>query len=121
MNTKLLGRWGESLAASFLKNKGFSITALSYKCRFGEIDIIAENKKFIVFTEVKLRKNKDFGRASEFVCLEKQRKIISSAQIYLASNETHKQPRFDVIEIYAPDGLNTVNPVVNHIENAFGE
>ena len=121
MNTKLLGRWGESLAASHLKSKGFSVTAISYKCRFGEIDIIAENKNIIVFAEVKLRKNDRFGTAGEFVGQEKQRKIIASAQMYLASNETTKQPRFDVIEIYAPYGADTKKPIINHIENAFGE
>ena len=93
---------------------------MGYNTRFGEIDIVAENRKYVVFVEVKLRKNDKFGSAMEFVGREKQRRIIASAQLYLASNPTTKQPRFDVIEVYAPDGTDTKNPFINHIENAFG-
>ena len=120
MNTKLIGRWGEATASRYLKTHGYKITAMGYSTRFGEIDIIAENRKFIVFVEVKLRKNDKFGSAMEYVGSEKQRKIISAAQMYLVSNITEKQPRFDVIEVYAPQGIHTENPEINHIENAFG-
>jgi len=121
MNTKLTGKWGEMLASRYLKSHGYAISAMGYTTRLGEIDIVAENKKFIVFVEVKLRKNADFGSAMEFVGKEKQRRIISSAQMYLVCHETEKQPRFDVIEVYAPEGVNTAKPVIKHIENAFGD
>lgn len=118
---KLLGKWGETLAAEHLRKKGFRIVGMGYYSRFGEIDVIAEDRRYIVFCEVKLRKNADFGHAREFVDRRKQEKLISTARIWLSSNNCEKQPRFDVIEIYAPDGLKTARPEVIHIEDAFGE
>lgn len=85
----------------------------------GEIDIIASNKKYIAFVEVKLRKSASFAQAREFVTLSKQEKIKTAASLWLSDNPTKLQPRFDVIEVYAPDGLDTKAPVINHIENAF--
>ena len=93
--------------------------ALGYRTRHGEIDIIVENKEYIVFAEVKLRKSADFASAREFVDSNKQRRIRTTAEIWLSENETEKQPRFDVVEIYAPDGINTKNPNVTIIEDAF--
>lgn len=121
MNTKLRGRWGEALAADYLRKKGYAIIGVGYRTRFGEIDIIAENRKFVVFTEVKLRKNKDFARAREFVDAGKRRRLIMTAKLWLSENETEKQPRFDVIEVYAPEGEEKNNVRINHIEDAFGE
>ena len=118
MDKKLLGRWGEAQAAEFLKRKKYKIVGLNYSCRWGEIDVIAENRQFIVFAEVKLRKGPRFAEAREFVTHAKQQRLISAAQLYLAQNETRKQPRFDVIEIYAPEGENG-RISINHIENAF--
>ena len=119
MNTKLSGRWGESLAAEFLRNKRYSVISIGYRTRFGEIDIIAKNKKYIVFVEVKTRKNSDFAAAREFVDSRKIQRIRSTAKIWLAQNETGLQPRFDVIEVYAQHGINTKKPVLNHFEDAF--
>lgn len=118
MDKKLLGRWGEAQAAEFLKRKKYKIVGLNYSCRWGEIDVIAENRQFIVFAEVKLRKGPRFAEAREFVTHAKQQRLISAAQLYLAQNETRKQPRLDVIEIYAPEGENG-KISINHIENAF--
>ena len=61
------GAWGESLAEEYLKRKGYQFIAAGYRSRFGEIDIIAYNKNFLVFVEVKLRKNDRFAEAKEFV------------------------------------------------------
>ena len=119
--SRLRGRWGESLAAEYLRGKGYTVTGMSWRTRFGEIDIIAEKRGVIAFVEVKMRKNADFAAAREFVDRRKREKIIASAKLYLAENETDKQPRFDVIEIYAPDGIQTKEPAINLIENAFGE
>ena len=85
----------------------------------GEIDLIAANKKYLVFVEVKLRKNADFAMARAFVDGRKQQRIRSTAMLYLAHNPTRLQPRFDVIEIYAPEGTQTHRPVINHLEDAF--
>ena len=119
MKTKLRGSWGEMLAAKYLKRKGYTIVGMNYSCRFGEIDIIAKDSKYIVFVEVKLRKNDDFALAREFVTRAKQERLIKTASLWLADNPTEKQPRFDVIEIYAPDGEKSLKYTVNHLENAF--
>ena len=118
MDKKLLGRFGEEQAAKYLKSKKYKILGMNYSCRFGEIDVIAEDKKFLVFVEVKLRKNAAFAQAREFVTSAKQQRVITAAQLWLSQNPTEKQPRFDVIEVYAPDGENG-KIQINHIENAF--
>lgn len=116
---KLTGRWGESLAAEYLRKKRYTLVAMNYTCRFGEIDLIVRNRRFIVFVEVKLRKSEQFARAAEFVDQSKQDRIRTTASIWLSQNETDLQPRFDVLEIYAPDGMQTVKPKFNLIEDAF--
>lgn len=116
---KLLGRWGEAVAAQELRRKGWKIIAAGWHCRQGEIDLIATNEKYISFTEVKLRKSARFAQAREFVDRHKQERLILSAQLYLAQNPTKLQPRFDVMEVYAPDGMNTINPECIFLENAF--
>lgn len=115
----LAGAWGETIAAQYLRNKKFVIIGAGYRCRFGEIDLIASNKKHIVFVEVKLRKSDKFAKAAEFVDYHKQNRLRTTASMYLAQNPTKLQPRFDVIEVYAPDGYETKDPVINHLEGAF--
>ena len=115
----LSGAWGESVAAEYLKKKHYKIIGVNYHSRFGEIDIIAVNRKFIVFVEVKTRKSADFALAREFVNYTKQNKLRATAEIYLSAFPTKLQPRFDVIEIYAPQGVQTQNPQVTHMEGAF--
>ena len=119
METKILGRWGESVAAEYLKKRGYKILGLNYSTRFGEVDIIAQDKKFIVFVEVKLRKSDRFAKARDFVTRPKQERIIATAQGWLQLNDTALQPRFDVIEVYASQGIKTAEPEINHIEDAF--
>lgn len=114
----MTGAWGEALAAEYLRKKRYTIVAAGYKSRFGEIDLIAQNRKFLVFVEVKLRKNADFALAREFVDSRKQNRLITTAQIYLSQYPTNLQPRFDVIEIYA-NGVEDPKPVINHLEDAF--
>lgn len=119
-SAKRLGDYGERLAAGFLENKGFKIITANYKTRYGEVDIIASDGEFVVFAEVKLRKDDWFADAREFVTLSKQKKIRLAASEWLAAQgETAIQPRFDVIEVYAPQGEATARPLFNHIENAF--
>jgi len=113
------GKWGESIAIKYLSERNYTISSTGFRSRFGEIDIIACCKEFLVFVEVKTRKNKNFAHAREYVSISKQRKIISTANYWLAIRPTALQPRFDVIEIYAKDGESTENPEIIHIENAF--
>ena len=115
----LLGPWGEALAAEYLRKKGCRIEAMNYRTRLGEIDIIAANRRYLIFCEVKLRKTADFAAAREFVDVRKQQRLRSTALVYLSQHETNLQPRFDVIEIYAPNGTATKKPQINHMEDAF--
>lgn len=119
MDRRLTGRWGEEKAAAFLRRKGYKIIGMNYACRMGEIDIIARNRKFIIFAEVKLRKSAAFAEAREFVTIAKQERIKITAAVWLSENETSLQPRFDVIEIYAPEGPESRNVNIRHIEDAF--
>lgn len=117
--SRLLGSWGEAAAAEYLRRHGYEIAACNYRTRLGEIDLIARNKKFLVFVEVKLRRSKEFALAAEAVDLAKQRRIKTTAQLWLQQHEMALQPRFDVIEVYAPEGTSTRRPTINHIEDAF--
>lgn len=116
---KLLGRWGEALAAEELRRRGFRVIEAGWHCRFGEIDLIAENGRYLSFTEVKLRKDDKIAKAREFVDRRKQERLRISAQIYLAEHSTQLQPRFDVMEVYAPEGMQTKRPKLVFLENAF--
>lgn len=115
----IVGAWGESLAAEYLKKKRYTLVAANYKCRFGEIDLIVKNRHYLVFVEVKLRKYDRFARAAEYVDYYKQKRLRTTAELYLSQNPTPLQPRFDVIEIYAPDGITTKSPEIIHLEDAF--
>ena len=117
--SKLAGAWGEALAAEYLRKKHYKIIASGYHSRFGEIDLIARNRKFLVFVEVKLRKSARFAQAREFVDRNKQDRLRMTASIYLSENPTDLQPRFDIIEVYAPEGTATVVPEIYHLEDAF--
>ena len=118
MDKRLLGRFGEAKAAELLRQKGCKILAMNYTTRFGEVDIIAENRKFLIFAEVKLRKNADFAEAREFVTRSKQQRVILAAEQWLQQNPAKNQPRFDVIEVYAPQGAEG-EVKIHHWENAF--
>lgn len=117
--SKLAGAWGEALAAEYLRKKRYQLVAVGYHCRFGEIDLIVKDRKYLVFVEVKLRKAGSFARAYEYVDRRKQDRIRVTASMYLSQNPTDLQPRFDVIEIYAPEGTETKSPEITHIEGAF--
>lgn len=115
----LAGSWGEMLAANYLRKKHYTIVAAGYRSRFGEIDIIAKDKRYLVFVEVKLRKSGSFAQAMEYVDSHKQDRLRTTAEVYLSQNPTTLQPRFDVIEIYAPEGTLTKKPQIHHMEDAF--
>ena len=118
MDTRSLGQFGEEQAARYLRRRFYSIVERNYRCRFGEIDLIVRRGGILAFVEVKLRKDDAHGEAREFVTAQKQQRVLAAAQLWLSQNETELQPRFDVIEVYAPNGEN--GPVkIRHIENAF--
>ena len=116
---RLLGRWGESLAAAWLRERGWRVVAAGWRCRFGEIDLVAESDKYIIFIEVKLRKSAAFAPARAFVDRGKQERLRTAAQLYLQEHPTDLQPRFDVAEVYAPEGMDTKRPEIFYIEDAF--
>ena len=107
------GAWGERAARAFLEQRGYRTEATNFRTRFGEIDMIARDGKYIVFIEVKTRKNDRFAAAREHVTAAKQARVIAAA------DPSGLQPRFDVIEVYGEEGA-PVPPRINHLENAFG-
>lgn len=116
---RLLGRWGEAAAAEHLRGKGWTLVAAGWTCRFGEIDLIVRDRRYLAFVEVKLRRDARFAQAREFVDARKQQRLRTAAEWYLAQFPTGLQPRFDVVEVYAPQGMQTLHPEIVHIEDAF--
>ncbi len=123
-NTTSIGRFGENVACDYLKNLKFKILEQNYYASHNEIDIIAENKQYIIFVEVKTRSCSAndrfiFGTPASAVTYSKQKRTLSAAQSYLNEHPTKKVPRLDVIEVYLDKIDNTVIKI-NHIEDAFG-
>lgn len=116
MNTREGGALGEVSAARFLREKGYDIVTANYHCRLGEIDIIAENAKYLCFVEVKTRGERSFFAPADAVDYGKRQKIIATAKFYLSSHPTKKQPRFDVAEVYTKQGK---VQKIRLIKNAF--
>ena len=103
----------------YLRQKKFHLVAHSYHCRFGEIDLIAMDGNTLCFVEVKLRRTQRFGTGAEQVDRRKREKLRITAELYLQERPAVLQPRFDVVEVLAPNGLGTKNPKIRHIEGAF--
>ena len=119
MENLMLGRWGEALVAEDLRRRGLEVLGYRYHCRMGEIDLIARDKGYIIFFEVKLRKSDAYGAAAEAVTAAKRARLRKTAEHYLAHHPNRLQPRFDVAEVYAPQGARTRRPRITYIENAF--
>lgn len=110
------GKSGEKRAVEFLKQKGFEILLTNYRYGHKEIDIIAKDKKCIVFVEVKAGKSKSFGPPEGWVNLKKQRKLAEVATAFLQENQFPGYDfRFDVIAIDKSSNQERIE----HIENAF--
>ena len=75
-DSRLRGRWGEDQAAAYRRDKGYHITAANWKCRFGELDLVAEDGAYLCFVEVKLRKNDAYGSPGAAVDWRKQEKLL---------------------------------------------
>ena len=114
------GAAGEVLAARYLRDNGYEILGANYRSRFGEIDIIATDGTYIIFTEVKARAKNSFYLPREAVTAVKQRRILKTAMLFLQQHPTKKQPRFDVIEVITEVGDPMKVCELNHIKNAHG-
>jgi putative endonuclease len=112
-----LGQTGEDIAANFLCNNGYKILTRNYRCRIGEIDIIATKDKELVFVEVKTRIGEAYGSPAAAVTGKKQRQISRTAQYYLTENNLFDAPaRFDVVSIVMS---NRHPPLIELIPDAF--
>ncbi len=112
------GKIGEEFTAKLLEEKGYQIVETNYHSRFGEIDIIVKDAKYIVFVEVKTREENSMVNPLEAVTVSKQKKIIKTAQLYLQSHRTDLQPRFDVAGLVTnADDMSVLS--VNYVTNAF--
>jgi len=129
LTTTELGRFGEKAAAEYLKKKGYRILEKNFRAGKNEIDIIAANRKEIVFVEVKTRTlsalgDLPYGTPLEAVDTPKQKRTLAAASAYLYKSETERIPRFDIIEVYLThrSGLFKTLSVekISHIEDAFG-
>lgn len=116
MDKHLIGDYGEYVALQYLRYHGYRILSANFRCKFGEIDIVAEDRKYICFVEVKTRSENNYFSAAEAVDFSKRSKIISTANLYLRHYHRKRQPRFDIIEVYFKDDE---PDSINHIENAF--
>ncbi|MDD3890524.1 MAG: YraN family protein, partial [Syntrophomonadaceae bacterium] len=107
---------GETYAAEYLLRKGYKILCRNYRTRYGEIDIICEKQRVIIFVEVKTRTSIKYGYPEEAITRKKMEHIKKVAMIYLHScDSAYKEIRFDVITIL----LNDKEKTINHIEKAF--
>ena len=109
----LLGGEAEQLAAAFLQQQGMKLVTRNYQCRFGEIDLIMRDGKTLVFVEVRLRRNPNFGGAAMSITASKRQKLIRSAEHYL-QQQGEAPCRFDAILMHStsPEGI-------EWIKNAF--
>jgi putative endonuclease len=112
-----LGQDGEHIAVEYLAKDGYRILTRNFRCRYGEIDIIAQKREVLVFIEVKTRTGKTCGSPAAAVTQKKQRQISRTAQYYLAEHSLFDTPaRFDVVAIVIDPGQ---HPLVEIIESAF--
>ncbi|MFH1801141.1 MAG: YraN family protein [Candidatus Omnitrophota bacterium] len=112
-----LGERGETAACVFLKDHGYKILEKNYKCKLGEIDVIARRQGRLAFIEIKTRTNAQFGTPQEAVDLRKQEKIFKVAQWYLKEKKILKFPiAFDVVAILWREGQ---PPEMRLIADAF--
>jgi putative endonuclease len=111
---KSRGAQAEQLAAQYLLQQGLSLVEQNYRGRFGEIDLIMKDGSTLVFIEVRLRRNGDFGGAAASIDARKQQRIVSTAQQYLSGLSRIPSCRFDVVLM---DGIEQRN--MHWLRNAF--
>ena len=114
---KAAGDRGEAEVARYLRKKGYTLLASQWRCRFGELDLVAQDKRGTVcFVEVKLRSTGSIGLPREFVDTRKQERLRTAAAAYLSTHDIDAPARFDVAEVYAE---NDGSLRVEYLENAF--
>ena len=119
--TKQIGDVGEEYAVKFLKKNKYKIRERNFRKPYGEIDIIAENKEYIVFVEVKTRQQNSLTRGTDAVDCKKQQKIIKTSLAYISDKnncDIKKSCRFDVCEVFV-DKENLSLCSMKYYENAF--
>jgi len=111
------GRLGEEACVKYLRRKKLRIITTNFRCSAGEIDIIAANKEYIVFAEVKTRNKTNFGMPRDYVNEAKLRHILRAAQIFMKTYRVKLKPRFDVLEVFIENnGDKKEIASINHIE-----
>jgi len=114
---RLFGQEGEVAAERYLRRKGYRIVAKNLRSSLGELDLVAEDGRVLVFVEVKARRTGEYGGAIHAVHRRKQEKLIQLASQYLARHHlSNRICRFDVVLL---QGTNTSAPVIEHIKSAF--
>ena len=114
--TQSAGNRGEAAVARYLRQKGYTLLESQWRCRFGELDLVARDRHSTVcIVEVKLRGTNSIALPREFVDSRKQQRLRSAAEVYLASKELDAPVRFDVAEGYDEGG----SLRIKYIENAF--
>ena len=117
MKTRSSGNRGEAEVAKYLRKKGYILLASQWRCRFGELDLVAKDKQgTICFVEVKLRGAGSIALPREFVDQRKQARLRTAAAQYLSTHEMEVSARFDVAEVYQE---NNGTLRVEYLENAF--
>lgn len=119
MSTRESGNWGERLVAEDLRARGYALRASQWRCRFGEIDLIAERDGVLVFVEVKLRSNLQYGEPREFVTAAKQKRLRAAALLYLTTYSLDVPARFDVAEVFTDARHSPAHTRIEYIEDAF--
>ena len=113
------GMQGEALVARYLRERGYRLAAHGYCSRYGEIDLIAEKDGVLLFVEVKLRTNLQYGAPREYVTVKKQEKLRTAALLYLSGRELDVPARFDVAEVYTDVHRSAGKTRIRYIANAF--
>ena len=114
--SQTLGQTGEDKAVSYLKESGYKIRHRNWRSGKKEVDIVAENKDFVVFVEVKTRTEGFLEKLSEAVSREKQRLMIFAAEGYIQRYNISKESRFDIITVIVKGQTFEIE---QHIEDAF--
>ena len=105
----------ESLAAAFLERQGLKILERNYRCRFGEIDLVAAGDAVLVFVEVRARRSDEFGGAGASITAAKRRRLVATARHYLAAHRSRRACRFDVVLLHGDERR------IEWLTDAFGE
>ena len=116
---KLRGDWGEALVAVYLRRQGYALLGSQFRCRMGEIDLIARKDGVLCFVEVKTRSKEEYGMPRQAVNSRKQQRIRAAALQYLMRYDLDCPVRFDVAEVYTDDALNERTVKIEYLEAAF--